>query len=155
MKLLAALRTVIANYKKGALTEADLATIKKILWFGSAEGIFGSGSDKFTDEEKEKQWAKRVVGILQREKQRFDSFPDPFPIYRAICVPSTDDIDTKDLGASWTYEADSADCFGYPRLRGDPFYLETMIPKNKVLWLESLARQIWDEDENEINPSGR
>ena len=65
-----------------------------------------------------------------------------------------EEINTKDLGPHWTYDKDEAYCYDAGK-RGNPdgeeFFLEIKIPKNKVLWHETIARQL-SHAESEVNP---
>lgn len=101
----------------------------------------------FKSKKKFIEYANYIIGL-------FDSFPDEFPIYRAIRVKSTDDIKMDDLGESWSFDLESAKQFGYHN--GSNFILSAIVNSENVDWYESMYRYLRfsdgndSDDENEI-----
>ncbi len=79
------------------------------------------------------KYAEEVVDI-------FNSFPDYFPIYRAIKVKSPDDIEKDYLGESWTFDLSAAKEFGSHN--GSNYILASFINSDNVDWQESLNRYV-------------
>lgn len=144
--LIAALQRVIIS-KLSPLSEKDIEEIKDIF-----DTLYGWEEFWRYEESSEEVIKKDFIEWANEEAKKFEAFSDPFPIYRAICIPNIDDIDIKNLGAHWSYDK-STKCVASPRFKdSSTFFLQMDIPKNKVLWFESIARQIGEPEENEINP---
>lgn len=148
--VITALYKIIAGSK---LTDADIEDISYIFHnlYDSFEQYYDYDLKTESPEEIRKQFAKAA----EVYNQKLHGFPDPLPVYRAVCVSSVEDI-KPDLGAHWTYDKKSADCIAVDDRKGlKTFYLEIALPKNKILWHQTIARLIDDggaENEQEINP---
>jgi len=79
--------------------------------------------------------------------KELNKLPDPFPIYRAICVASPAKIN-KSLGVHWTYKKEAYDCVGESTPK---FHLEAQAHKSQLDWNRTVARGIDYDDEKEVN----
>lgn len=145
------------NFNESWSPKFDRETIfDAVEWQGNYSDLYPGYSDEpadFTDEtyydskEEAEQVADGIIDI-------FDSLPNPIPIYRAIHAKDRNDIDTDELGESWSYERDSAINFGSHN--GSNFLLSGEVAKEDVNWAGSIKAYVLfsggysDEDENEI-----
>jgi len=148
--VITALYKIIAGSK---LTDYDIEYITEIFHdlYGGFEEYYDYDLKHVSPEEIRKEFAESA----EKYNQKLHGFSDPFPVYRAVCVSSVEDI-KPDFGAHWTYDKKSADCINVGDRKGlKTFYLEIALPKNKVSWFQTIARLIDDgdaEEELEVNP---
>lgn len=96
-----------------------------------------------------------AIDAIQNVFYQFDILPDPIPIYRVMQVKSLDKIDKQDLGASWSFNKDSALNFG-DRYNLKDVLLSGTIEKKYVNWESTLklyiihSMNMWGEEEDEI-----
>jgi len=135
----------------------DIATIlDAIEWEDNYSDLYPGYSDEpgdFTEEtyydtkEEAEEAANQIIDILS-------SLPNPIPVYRAIKANDRDDIDTEDLGESWSYDRDSAINFGSHN--SSNFLLSGEVNKEDVNWTGTIKAYVIfsggysDDDENEI-----
>lgn len=141
-RLIAALRKVTGDESK------LLEDVYKV-----SEQIYGKGFLQEFDEEIDRdEWEKRVL----EQDALLDSFGHEFPVYRALCLDSIDEIKTEDLGVHWTHDKDDADCYINPEGTGTIFYLEIMLlytDINRDQTLALLSGPHHDEKEISIDVS--
>ncbi len=109
------------------------------------------------DDDKEFYFDSKEKAIEEIENVffQFDNLPDPIPIYRVMGVKDLKDIDYDDLGASWSYNKDSAIGFSQRyNIRG--VLLSGLIEKKHVHWESTLKTYLefslglFGEEEHEI-----
>lgn len=98
---------------------------------------------------------EKAVEAIENIFYQFDILPDPIPVYRVMKVKNLEDIDYDDLGASWSYEKDSALGFG-SRYNLYSVLLSGLIEKKYIDWKSTLKVYVQHslgligEEENEI-----
>ena len=71
----------------------------------------------------------------------FNSFTNPFKVFRVIYLDKLKKINFSDLGESWSFDEDSALTFGLNNLNKRPnIIFEGMVYFNNVDWKESYRR---------------
>ena len=132
-----------------ALTTEDLDKVRDI--FDHEYGF----DDFYRHDNRSPQeiWQEFTTSCQQLQKE-FQSLTDPVSMYRAIAVPQIKDINLNAVGRHWTFDKKAARCINKSKFTGQvsTYYLQMNVPKDKVLWLESIARNISDPEEQEIVP---
>jgi hypothetical protein len=102
-----------------------------------------------SEEDALEDYRTEIIGQYNYLTDKFASFPDVFPIYRAIYLEDISKFDCENVGIFWSWDEDSAESH-WGLGGGDPYLLTGIIDKSEVDWQTTLLNNIGFTEEDEI-----